>query len=609
VGKIAASHLERRACVYVRQSSMAQVEHHRESGKRQYNLRERAVALGWPVERIEVIDEDQGCSGAKSEGREGFQRLVSEVALGEVGAGLGLEASRLARSCADWHRLLEIAAVSGTLIVDEEGVYDPNHYNDRLLLGLKGTLSEAELHFLKQRMIGGRRNKARRGEFRIRLPVGYVWEPGEGIRKDPDERVRDAVEFLFRTFDRLGAAHAVARFFEESGQPFPRRDGWGSPEVSVTWGALSISRVVAVLKNPIYAGVYVYDRRSENEADPEDPCAGGRIFLCGSHSGYITVEHYERNVARLVENRSLYGGMRKRGAPREGRSLLAGLVLCAVCGRHMNVTYRRDGSMIYGCRSSRTGRRCQEIRNRHVEEVVEAELLGALSHEALGLGVRALEKLAERGAELERQWQKQIEGARYEAEKAARRYHQVEPENRLVARTLEGEWNERLAELDELERRYAEVRRKPPFELTAGQREKILALAEDLPKLWRAPTTRNGQRKQIVRLLIEDVTLRNVDVPWGIDVAIRWRTGVVTRRRARRPLRHPQTTPAGAVVRIGELAHEHVDREIVHILDEEGYRNGYGKPFTAGAVAHIRQRRGWTKQLRAFSQTSPHRQT
>lgn len=562
VGKIAASHLARRACVYVRQSSMAQVEHHRESGKRQYNLRERAVGLGWPVERIEVIDEDQGRSGAKSEGREGFQRLVSEVALGEVGAVLGLEASRLARSCADWYRLLEIAAVSGTLIVDEEGVYDPNHYNDRLLLGLKGTLSEAELHFLKQRMIGGRRNKARRGEFRIRLPVGYVWEEGEGIRMDPDERVRDAVEFLFRTFDRLGAAHAVARSFEESGQPFPRRDGWGSPEVSVTWGALSISRAVAVLKNPIYAGAYVYDRRSQNEADPEDPCAGGRIFLRGSHPGYITMERYERNVARLVENRSLYGGMRNRGAPREGRSLLAGIVLCAVCGRHMNVTYRRDGSMIYGCRSSRTGRRCQEIRNRHVEEVVEAELLRALSPAELRLGVRALETLAERGAEL-----------------------------------------------GELDRRYAEVRRKPPFELTTEQREKILALAEDLPRLWRAPTTRNGQRKQIVRLLIEDVTLRNVDVPWSIDVAIRWRTGVVTRHRVRRPVRHPQTTPAGAVARIGELAQDHIDREIARILDEEGHRNGYGKPFTPGAVTHIRRRRGWKKPLRASSQTSPHRQT
>jgi len=200
-------------------------------------------------------------------------------------------------------------------------------------------------------------------------------------------------------------------------------------------------------------------------------------------------------------------------------------------------------------------------------------------------------------------------GARYEAEKAARRYHQVEPENWLIARTLEGEWNERLAEIDELERRYAEARRKPPFELTTEQREKILALAEDLPRLWRAPTTRNGQRKQIVRLLIEDVTLRNVDVPWSIDVAIRWRTGVVTRHRVRRPVRHPQTTPAGAVARIGELAQDHIDREIARILDEEGHRNGYGKPFIPGAVTHIRRRRGWKKPLRASSQTSPHRQT
>ena len=267
MSKIAARHLERKACVYVRQSSLAQVQHHRESTARQYNLSERAVTLGWRAEQVEVIDEDQGQSGASASAREGFQRLISEVALGQVGAVMGLEVSRLARSCADWYRLLEIAALAGTLIVDEEGVYDPNHYNDRLLLGLKGTLSEAELHFLKHRMIGGRRNKARRGELRIRLPVGYVWEPGVGVRMDPDQRVQGAVRFFFRCFERVGTATEVARFFDTHHLAFPRRDGSGNLTAAVTWGTLSASRAVHILRNPVYAGIYAYARQSAQDED------------------------------------------------------------------------------------------------------------------------------------------------------------------------------------------------------------------------------------------------------------------------------------------------------------------------------------------------------
>jgi DNA invertase Pin-like site-specific DNA recombinase len=300
MSKVAPRHLERKAFVYVRQSSMAQVQQHRESAQRQYALRERAVRLGWSVEQVETIDDDQGQSGASASGRGGFQRLVSEVALGRVGAVLGLEVSRLARSCVDWYRLLEVAALSRTLIVDEDGVYDPNHYNDRLLLGLKGTLSEAELHFLKSRMIGGRRNKARRGAFRIRLPVGYVWEEGE-IRLDPDERIRDAVKLFFACFERLGSAAAVSRYFEDQRQPFPRRDGWGSLGVVASWGTLSISRAVEILHNPVYAGTYAYNRKSAREEDPEDPGTGGRILIPGTHPGYIALEQYERNQARLME--------------------------------------------------------------------------------------------------------------------------------------------------------------------------------------------------------------------------------------------------------------------------------------------------------------------
>ena len=318
MNKVATRHLERKACVYVRQSSLAQVQHHRESTARQYGLSERAVSLGWRGEQIEVIDDDQGQSGASASAREGFQRLISEVALGRVGAVLGLEVSRLARSCADWYRLLEIAAVAGTLIVDEEGVYDPNHYNDRLLLGLKGPLSEAELHFLKQRMMGGRRHKARRGEFRLRLPIGYVWEPGPGIRMDPDEQVRGVVGLFFRCFERLGTATGVARYFATHQLAFPRRDGWGDPAAPLSWGALQISRAVQLLRHPIYAGIYSYARGSDHEEDPEDPLVGGRIWRPGSHPGALSRTIGRRMPRGLVSNRAGTDGATRERAERLG---------------------------------------------------------------------------------------------------------------------------------------------------------------------------------------------------------------------------------------------------------------------------------------------------
>jgi len=597
LGKIAASHLERKACVYVRQSSMAQVQHHRESTQRQYSFRERAITLGWRAEQVEVIDEDQGQSGASAGGRGGFQRLVLAVGMGEVGAILGLEVSRLARSCADWYRLLEIAAVARTLIMDEDGVYDPNQYNDRLVLGLKGTFSEAELHFLKQRMVGGRRNKAEHGAFRIRLPAGYVWEQGDGIRMDPDERVRDAVGLFFRSFDRIGTAMGVARYFEDNGQPFPCRDGWGSLESAVTWGGLSVSRAVAIMRNPIYAGAYAYNRHCQEEVDREEPGAGGRIVIRDAHPGYISWEQYERNVSRLVENRDVYGGMRRKGSAREGSSLLQGIVLCGLCGRHMQVHYGSDGRTMYSCYTPMTRRVCQEVHGRYVEPLVEEELLKALNQEELELAIRAMEKLEERAEELDRQWRKRLEGARYEAEKAARRYHQVEPENRLVVRTLEKEWNERLEEAQRLEKEYQEARQKPPCKLSGEQREKILSLAQDIPRLWKAPTTRNSQRKQLLRLLIEDVTLRNVDDSWSTEVAIHWKTGAVSRHMARRVVPHPQTTAPEVVTRIREIYQEKTDLEIAQILNAEGYKSGYGKPFTVGGVAHLRERGGIKKRI------------
>ncbi len=598
MAKIERRHLDRKALIYVRQSSMAQVLHHRESTQRQYHMGERAQALGWSKEQVEVIDDDQGQSGATSTDRVGFQRLASQVAVGAVGAVIGIEVSRLARSCADWFRLLEVAALTHTLIIDEEGVYDPNHYNDRLLLGLKGTLSEAELHFLKQRMIGGRRNKASRGKFRIPVPAGYIWEPDEGIRMDPDERVRDTIAMFFRCFDRLGSVAAVARHFAEQKQLYPRRDVWGSQQTSVTWGPLSISHAALVLRNPTYAGVYAYSRRSPDEVDDEDPCAGGRIFIPASHPGYITLEQYEKNQARVAANRSEYGDGWHTGSPREGPALMQGLVMCGRCGHRMLLSYSKQATPRYWCRSRQSNRTCQEVDARGAEVFVEREVLDALARKELELAVKAVDELRERLQEVEQQWSKRVEAARYEAERAARRYHHVEPENRLVARTLEGEWNAHLQHLAQLEEEHARVRHTTPIELTVDQREQVLALAKDVPRLWRAPTTTNAQRKRLVRLLVADVTLQKSDDPWGIEVGIRWRTGAATRGLAERIRPYPHTTRAEVVDRIRELMAQKTDAEIADVLNEEGRRSGYGKPFVAGMISHLRWRHGLGRRPR-----------
>lgn len=412
---------------------------------------------------------------------------------------------------------------------------------------------------------------------------------------DPDEMVRDAVVLLFRCFDRLGTAIGTARYFEENHQLFPRRDGWGNIGVAVTWGHLNLARAVAILRNPIYAGIYSYDRYNPREEDPEDGCSGGRIWIEGSHSGYITVEDYRRNIDRLAGNRSFYMGMRGKGSPREGRSLLQGIVFCGVCGRHMSVGYGGGGEPVYTCCSSATGRFCQYINGRHVEPLVEEVFLETLTREEIDLALRAEEKIRERAREMENQWCKRIEAARYEAEKAERRYMQVEPENRLVARTLESEWNAHLEEVERLEKEYQGIREQLPFRINPEQRERIIALALDLPRLWRAPTTQNSQRKQLIRLLIEDVTLRNQENPWSLDMAIRWKTGFVSRHQARRIKPRPHATDTDVVARIEQLYKGHMDREIVDILNAEGYRSGYGKSFTVGRVSHIRKRRGFMK--------------
>lgn len=408
-------------------------------------------------------------------------------------------------------------------------------------------------------------------------------------------RVRDTVALLFETFERLGSARAVVRSFEDHRQPFPRRDNFGNLTTAVTWHRLGASRAVWLLRNPIYAGVYAYSRRHADAEDVEDVCAGGRIWLPGSLPAYITLDQYEANIARLVANRSSLHGMSGKGSARQGKSLLQGIVLCGACGRRMNVGYDREGQPTYECRTQDRTRPCQWIRGAAVDELVERVVLETLSREELHLALKAFEKIAQRSQTLQRQWTKRLESARYEAQKAARRYHQVEPENRLVARTLEREWNDSLQEVERLEAEYRRVRESLPLTITDRQRRQILALATDVGRLWRAPTTQPVHRKQLVRLLIEDVTLRAVDEPWRIDVSIRWKTGVVSRHEASRMHPRPHTTPPEVVARIQELFEDHTDSQITEILNAEGYRTGRGRPFTVASVTHVRARRNLIK--------------
>jgi DNA invertase Pin-like site-specific DNA recombinase len=347
--KVHAGHLKRNAYLYVRQSTIRQVFENAESTKRQYALRQQAITLGWQTEQIIVIDSDLGQSGASAIDREGFQRLVAEVGMGKAGIVLGLEVSRLARNSTDWHRLLEICALTDTLILDEDGVYDPAHFNDRLLLGLKGTMSEAELHVIKARLQGGILNKARRGELPCSLPVGFVYNALNQTVIDPDKQVQESIRFFFETFQRTGSAIATLKTFQKQGLLFPRRLKKGPRKGDLLWAELTHSRALQVLHNPRYAGAFVYGRtRTRKQADGRDTilkCAREQwILVPGMHAGYISWEQYEEHQRRLRENAQAHGHDRRKSPPREGPALLQGLVLCGICGHRMSVRYHNRGT-------------------------------------------------------------------------------------------------------------------------------------------------------------------------------------------------------------------------------------------------------------------------
>ena len=597
--KVTSDHLRRDAYLYVRQSSPHQVQENRESTARQYDLQRHAQALGWETAQVTVIDEDLGVSGASVAGRTGFQRLVADVGLGRVGVVMGLEVSRLARNSADWHRLLEICALAKTLILDEDGIYDPSHFNDRLLLGLHGIMSEAELHILRARLLGGQLNKAKRGELWIRPPIGYVYDEARRLTLDPDGQIQRTVRALFETFRRTESAYQVVQRFAADSIRWPRRISQGLQAGEVIWATVTHDRVLKLLHNPRYTGAFVYGQtrprvrtvgtRGRSKQLPREEW---KVFIPNVFPAYITWEDFEHNQAVLRANASKFGRARGQSSAREGAALVQGVVVCGRCGTRMTVRYsmaRERAVHEYICqRGVQTGQSvCQRIPGRSVDEAVSQVVLEAVTPAALDVALEVCEELQARAAEIDRLRRAHVERAREEAELAQRQFLLVRPEHRLVADTLERQWNEKLATLKQAEEEYARLTTGAGRNLSAAARERIRALATDLPRVWRDPRTPARERKRMLRLLIEDITLMRDRV---IHLHIRWKGGATTSLECPLPRRAPdlRRTPSAIVNQICELTTQHTDQEIAEILNTSRLRSGTGQVFTGRIVMYLR---------------------
>lgn len=598
--KIRPEHLERDAFLYVRQSSLRQVFENTESTKRQYALRERAVALGWPLERIRTIDCDLGLSGAQAVNRDGFQSLVSEVALGRAGIVLGLEVSRLARNNADWHRLLELAALASTLILDEDGIYDPSEFNDRLLLGLKGTMSEAELHVLKARLQGGIRNKARRGELELPLPIGLVYDGAGHVVLDPDQQIQASVRLLFETYRQTGSASATVRRFTSEGWSFPQRIRRGLGKGEVLWGAIDHSRVIEILHNPRYAGAFAYGRcrtvpskNLKSMVQVKVARENWQVLIKQAHPGYIEWEEFERNEKTLERNTAGWSAEGRGGVPREGVALLQGRVVCGRCGARMRARYQQLGSVMipyYVCQEAavrRAERACQSIRGREVDDAVGALILSTVAPVALEVALAVNDEIAARIEAAESLRQAAIERARFEAELARRRYIKVDPEHRLVADSLEADWNDRLRRLDALAQEHDRQRLADRALLDDAARARIRALAVDFPRVWQDPSTAPIERKRMIALMIEDVTLIKAE---RIAIHIRFRGGKLATLEVARPIpiAKVRKTRTEVVAALDELLETCSDAQACRELNARGYRNWKGQPFTAKRTRYLR---------------------
>jgi DNA invertase Pin-like site-specific DNA recombinase len=604
---VTTAHRAKLAYIYVRQSTAGQVRQHQESTELQYRLVDRASLFGWPRERIEVIDDDLGKSGTSSTERGGFQRLIAEIGLGKAGLVMSLDASRLARNNRDWHQLLELCSLFGVLIADGERLYNPCVYHDRLLLGLSGIMSEAELHQIKLRLHQGERQKAARGELRLPLPAGLAYGPDNRIGLNPDEEVRARISLLFAKFRELRSAKAAMRYFQREALLLPVRPLDGPAPHEVIWQPASNPRVLQVLKNPAYAGAYVYGRRRRSPIGSRPGMRQGAteavaiqdwpVCLKGAFPGYISWEEFMANQRQLADNLNLYDAGR-RGVPRKGNALLQGICVCGRCGRRMVLHYSGPNGdyPLYRCTADHQQHgapRCQEVRALLVDAAVERLALAALAPDQLALAIAAVGELEQETRLLERQWSLKRERARYEAERARRQYDAVEPENRLVARSLERVWEEKLRDVEQINADYESWRGQQAISFSAVDREQIVSLSKDLPRLWHATTTTAAERKQILRLIMKAIVLDQRREKGKVWMRIVWQTGATSEHLIRRDVQsyrdYAEIERLQTRIRALVAARE-MDHEIAATLNSEGLLSARGHPFTGGEIHLLRKK-------------------
>lgn len=594
------------AYIYVRQSSISQLRHHQESTQLQYRLVERAIALGWPRERVCVIDDDLGKSGTRSAERPGFQRLIAEIGLGHTGLVVSFDASRLARNNTDWHQLLDLCSLFGVLIADGERLYDPCAYHDRLLLGLSGIMSEAELHQIKTRLHQGERQKAARGELRLPLPAGLAYDHSGATILNPDEEVQARIAFVFSKFRELRSARAVLRYLRQERLPVPVRPLSGPAPHAVIWREASNARILAILHNPAYAGAYVYGRRQSLRGHPGSAANGAKsakvpleeweVCLRDAHPGYIGWQEFMENQKQLTDNNNHLAA----GAPRPGSAVLQGIAVCGRCGRRMSVRYSgpKGDSAVYCCRADKdndAGPLCQEVRAHSLDPQIAHILLEALAPDRIDLAVAALEELDTHKRQLERQWALRRERARYEAERARRQYDAVEPENRLVARSLEKAWEDKLRAAEAVEQDYQQWHHDEPIELEDEDHRALQAMAEDLPGIWSSASTTWADRKNIIRLVIKDVILDAKRKAGEVWFRIIWQTGAASEHCYRRPVQSYDSHADRDTLRqrVLELSRQgKMDKQIAAELNADNFLSARGMAFNSNAVWLLRKRWG-----------------
>lgn len=612
--KIRKEHLERNAPVYIRQSNPGSVINHVASGERQYEMRERAIALGWAADQVYIIDKDQGISGASTYGRQGFKELLSEIIIGKVGAVFCVELSRLARDSNDFQYLFKACSLADTLIIDETTIYDPNNDDDRLVLGMRATLSEVEKRLIRTRLLGAKLLKAKKGKLRLPIPIGYVYDSAGEMMLDPDEEIQKVVRLIFEVFDECGKTSAVLKYFIENNLRFPKRDG-GGHNGAVSWGQLSKHRLLYILHNANYAGAYAFGQTKSIESMVSPVLLETRraprrvniknwtVLIPDHHPGYINWTQYVSIQERLKAN-SYRFKLGHRGAIRLGAALLQGRIICGKCGRPMYVVYpsskRNAKAPRYFCRHTQIDssiRICQSIASSVIDRAVTRQLLTAIAPAQLEMSIETWQQLESQATRVDQQWGLRLERAEFEADLARRRFINVEPENRLVARCLEQAWNERLKELEQLKLEHAEVKLRKPVSIGTEEKTLLFSLAQDFPLIWDAETTTNEQRKMLLRQIITDVTLKKVGST--AHISILWRTQAQTNLEV---FLHDRSEVLNLV---RNLSPDHTDGQIAKQLNNMGLTNRMGRPFGRGNICALRKKHGIALQCSELQSNYP----